>query len=53
MLAKNFEIYFSDLTDDAQKRFLEFLEIENASEANLDTFAITSVPFDAYGQFGE
>jgi len=31
-----FEFYFSDLTEDAQSRYLEFLKVHNAEEANLD-----------------
>ena len=30
------EFYFSDLTEEAQSRYLEFLNVANAEEANLD-----------------
>ena len=31
-----FEFYFSDLTEDTQSRYLEFLKVHNDEEANLD-----------------
>ena len=31
-----FEFYFSDLTEDTQSRYLEFLKVHNAEEANMD-----------------
>lgn len=35
-----FELYFSDLTPDAQKRFLEFEGIETPEDGNYDVFPI-------------
>ena len=32
----NLEIYFSDLNEDAQRRYLEFFELETPKEGNLD-----------------
>lgn len=37
---KGFEIYFYDLTEDAQKRYLEFQGVEDPSELNADIFPI-------------
>lgn len=37
---EEFEIHFDDLNEEAQKRYLKYLGIENASEANLDVFPI-------------
>ena len=34
------EFYFSDLNEDAQSRYLDFLNIRNSKEANLDVFPI-------------
>lgn len=31
-----FEIYFSDLTEDTQKRLLEFMGIDDPKDGNLD-----------------
>lgn len=38
-----FEIYFNDLNEDAQKRILESFGIQNPKEMNWDIFPITSV----------
>ena len=35
-----FELYFSDLTPNAQKRFLEFVGIETPEDGNFDFFPI-------------
>ena len=32
----SYEFYFSDLTEEAQSRYLEFLNITDAKEANMD-----------------
>jgi len=37
---ENLEIYFSDLTEDAQRRYLEFFGIETPEEANVDVVPI-------------
>jgi len=44
---RSYEFYFSDLTEDAQSRYLDFLNIRNSKEANLDldVFPI----FELYG----
>ena len=41
-----FEIYFSDLTEEAQKKFLEVEGIENPEEANYDVFPIASIEIE-------
>lgn len=35
-MMKTFEIYFSDLNDDAQKRILEMVGVDSAADMNLD-----------------
>lgn len=39
-----FEIYFSDLTPEAQERFLASCGLSSAAEGNYDVFPITDVP---------
>ena len=39
-----FEIYFSDLTPEAQERFLASCGLSNAAEGNYDVFPITAIP---------
>lgn len=41
---QSFEIYFSDLNEDAQKRFLEFEGIATAADGNYD---INTIPIAA------
>lgn len=41
-----FEIYFSDLNADAQKRLLEFVGVDNPKEMNWD---IDMCPIGVYG----
>jgi hypothetical protein len=38
-----FNIYFSDLKEDCQKRLLEFYGIKTPEEMNLDIFPITTL----------
>lgn len=38
-----FEIYFNDLTPDAQKAFLEFEGIASPEDGNYDTFPIATI----------
>ena len=38
-----FEIYFRDLTPEAQKEFLKFEGIDDAKDGNYDVFAITAI----------
>ena len=38
-----FEIYFSDLTPEAQERFLAACGLSSASEGNYDVFPITAI----------
>lgn len=45
MGTRTFEIYFNDLSPKAQKEFLEFLDIEDAGEGNLD---LDIVPLTIY-----
>lgn len=57
--ADGIEIYFDDLCEDAQKKFLEAMGIETKDEGNYDTFPIAIVPIpesengetDQYEQF--
>jgi len=44
---RSYEFYFSDLTEDAQSRYLDFLNIRNSKEANLDLDVIPI--FELYG----
>jgi hypothetical protein len=39
----SFDIYFKDLSETAQKEFLEFMGISNPEEGNYDTFPISTV----------
>ena len=39
-----FEIYFSDLTPEAQERFLAACGLSSASAGNYDVFPITAIP---------
>ena len=44
----NFEIYFEDLTPEAQKRYLEFMKVESAKDLNMDmpgVFPITIIEY--------
>ena len=43
---RNLEIYFSDLTPEAQERALAAAGVENASDANWDTFPIATLEFE-------
>lgn len=47
-----FDIYFSDLTPEAQKRFLAFYGLINAAEGNYDVFPIISIPDTDMGREG-
>ena len=47
-----FDIYFSDLTPEAQRRFLAFYGLTNAAEGNYDVFPIISVPDADMGREG-
>jgi hypothetical protein len=38
-----FEIYLTDLTEKAQKEFLEFMGLPSAEEGNYDVFPIAQV----------
>jgi len=38
-----YEIYFSDLNKQAQRKFLNFLGIKTPEEANYDTFPIAII----------
>ena len=39
-----FEIYFSDLTPEAQERFLASCGLSSSTEGNYDVFPITAIP---------
>ncbi len=43
---KTFEIMFSDLTEEAQKRFLEFQEIDCAEDGNYDKTPIACMDLE-------
>lgn len=43
-MEENFEIYFNDLTEEAKKSFLEFMEMTDPKEGNFDTFPIAFIP---------
>lgn len=43
---KTFEIYFSDLNEDAQKRLLDFVNAKSASDMNWDMDIIPIATFD-------
>ena len=42
-LSEGFEIYFSDLKEDVQEEFLEFMEIESEKEGNYDIFPLVTI----------
>ncbi len=44
MTKENIEIFFSDLTDAAQKEFLKAAGLKSASEGNYDIFPIAVIP---------
>ena len=41
-----FELYFDDLTEQAQKTILKYAGIEDASDNNWDCFPITTIEFE-------
>ena len=41
------EIYFADLTPEAQTRYLEFFRLDNASDGNLDSNIIPLFQLDS------
>ncbi len=43
-MLQDFEIFFSDLTEEAQKQFLDFVNLKSADEGNYDVMPITIVP---------
>lgn len=42
----SFELYFSDLTKEAQQNILECAGVESAEDMNWDVFPITEIEFD-------
>ena len=42
-----FELYFSDLTPDAQTRFLTACGLKSAAEGNYDVLPIVFLPFES------
>lgn len=42
METKDFEIYFEDLKEDAQKQLLEYMGINSPEQLNWDSFPIVS-----------
>jgi hypothetical protein len=48
MEIKDFEIYFSDLTEGAQKELLQYLGIERPEELNIDQFPIAVIQREDY-----
>lgn len=45
-----FELYFSDLTEEAQQRFLEASGLKSATEGNYDVLPITTIEFYDEGE---
>lgn len=45
-----FELYFSDLSEDAQKRLLEAEGVSDPKELNWDVFPITSIFIQAQAE---
>ncbi len=48
-----FELYFSDLTSEAQVRFLAACGLKSAAEGNYDVLPIVSLPFENNDEEGE
>ena len=48
-----FDIYFSDLNEDAQRRFLDYIGLTDPKEGNydIDVSPITIIDYDANGIF--
>ncbi len=44
-MLEDFEIFFSDLTAEAQKRFLDFMALKTVDEGNYDVMPIAVIPF--------
>ena len=44
----NFEIYFEDLTPEAQKRYLEFMKVESAKDLNMDMPGVIPITIIEY-----
>jgi len=45
-MTKTFELYFTDLTEEAQKELLEKAGVESPEDMNWDTFPITTIEFE-------
>ena len=45
-MSRQFELYFSDLTEQAQKMFLKSAGLQDAEQGNYDVFPITVIEFD-------
>jgi hypothetical protein len=43
-MLEDFEIFFSDLTVEAQKRFLDFVNLKEAEDGNYDVMPIAVIP---------
>lgn len=43
---KTFELYFTDLTEEAQKEILEKAGVESPEDMNWDSFPITTIEFE-------
>lgn len=41
-MTESFEIMFDDLSEDAKKRFLSFLRLDDPKDGNYDTFPIAT-----------
>jgi len=46
---KEFEIYFDDLTPEAQQNYLDFAEVEYAEELNHESIPIAIIEIDTEG----
>jgi hypothetical protein len=43
-MLEDFSIFFSDLTVEAQKRFLDFVNLKSEDEGNYDVMPIAVIP---------
>ncbi len=48
-MIKQLEIYYDDLTPHAQKRYLDFAEVESAEELNHEYIPIAIIEIDTEG----
>lgn len=46
MATRTFELYFNDLNEDAQKRYLEFARVKDASELNHEICPLAEIDME-------